>query len=219
MKNNIEKIKKIFLLSVILIPIIQIISFYLNGISNHLTLIISIIWIFLSIPIYIVTEKKTSNYIFISLNFIIFSLLLSFFYNRVGFQLNNVFFNMILTIIVFSINYVILKFFKYNSFINRLFMLLSVIFIIVGISQFKNELEILGIIIIIVSVLNLSLNFICTVIIDHGKSYKLLDIIKLYSLLLFISLLFVVLEELSENSFIDAFIAPATNRKKQLKNN
>ncbi len=212
--NNDNNIQKLILLNILLIPIIQIVGFYLGDMNNNLILISSIIWILLSIPLYITIENIISTYLFFGINFFVCSLLLSLSYNLVDISIHEVFKMVVLNILVLSANYIILKFSNYNIITNKIFIILSGTIIIIGISLFKNEFPVLGIMIIIISIFSIVLNITCLLLIKRYSNYNFLDIVKLYSLLLFISLLILVLEELSEDSFIDHFIPPNLKKHK-----
>lgn len=212
--NNNNNIQKLILLNILLIPVIQIVGFYLRGINNNLILISSIIWILLSIPLYITIENIISTYLFFGINFFVCSLLLSLSYNLFDISIHEVFKMIVLNILVLSANYIILRFSNYNIFTNKIFIILSGTIIIIGISLFKNEFPVLGIMIIIISIFSIVLNITCLLLIKRYQSYNFLDVVKLYSLLLFISLLILVLEELSEDSFIDHFIPPNLEKHK-----
>ena len=119
---------------------------------------------------------------------------------------------LVLNILVLSANYFIFKFSNYNMITNKMFIIISGILIIIGISLFKNEILILGTIIIIISIFDIAFNMTSLLLIKYYKSYDFGDIIQLYSFILIIGLLLLVIEELSEDSFIDHFI-PSDNPK------
>ena len=213
---KLNDLKKTLEISFLIFIIIQITAYvcYLSFESGEI-LMFSLVWMLLTIPIFIFAKRKWTTIIYILFNAFAAGITISGYYLYKDIEIYNIMTVSLCYIIILVANYLAMYFLQMRRIANIVFTILSVFALVFGIYMWTQENLIFGSPTVFTSIIILCMNISFLYYLNRKREYDLLDVIKLSSLLMFGSIFFAVITAITEGESFSIFDGSWADGKKK----
>lgn len=213
---KLNDLKKTLEISFLIFIIIQITAYvcYLSFESGEI-LMFSLVWMLLTIPIFIFAKRKWTTIIYILFNAFAAGITISGYYLYKDIEIYNIMTVSLCYIIILVANYLAMYFLQMRRIANIVFTILSVFALVFGIYMWTQENLIFGSPTVFTSIIILCMNISFLYYLNRKREYDLLDVIKLSSLLMFGSIFFAVITAITEGESSSIFDGSWADGKKK----
>ncbi|MDF2821949.1 MAG: hypothetical protein K0R15_2397 [Clostridiales bacterium] len=199
--NDLQKTVVISLLLFIITQITAFISYKVLG--NGWVLVLSGIWMLLTIPIFLLLKRKQTTILYMLINAVMAGVTIAGYYLYENIAIYNITTVSLCYIAILAVNYFAMHCFKFERNVNVIFTIMSILGILVGISNWVYGDLVVGSSIVFASVMLLCLNISFMCYLNKEREYDHWKILKLSTMLQFGSVFFAVITAISEGKMIE----------------